>query len=186
MKNEGNYQIALTSEAAVPQKSIVGEVTAPEKTFRCELIVDDHLVAKYEMNEVFVTLLPTKPLELPQYKIIFSDEFLKKLQRRDATSFFKLYREIGHIHNLDLIKDKDEEEEKNRNGEPSEADLAADRFAMSYMGFSYTLAGLKAIRKERKALYESLACAETKEQRKQALDEIDKRIEILCNDSFGN
>ena len=186
MKNEGNYQIALSSEAAVPQRSIVGEVTAPEKTFRCELIVDDRLVAKYEMNEVFVTLLPTKPLELPQYKIIFNDDFLKKLQRRDATAFFKLYREIGHIHNLDLIKDKREKEEKIKNGEPTEADLAADRFAMSYMGFSYALDGLKTIRKERKALYDSLACADTKDRRKLALDEIDKRIEILCNDSYGN
>ena len=186
MKNEGNYKIALTREAAVPQKAIVGEVLPEKKAFKCEILLDDALVAKYEMGEVFATLLPFSPPRTPEYKIIISADFLKKLQRQDANAFFKLYREIGHIHHRDLLpKEHGEETPAPKNGEPAEADLAADRFAMSYMGFALAVDGLKAIKKEREQLYEAAACSETKEQRKMAVEEIEKRLLILCEEACG-
>ena len=81
------YQIAFTRELTVPQNAIVGEIAPVEKQFKCEIIVNDALVAKYERRDICLSLLPLKPLEIPQYKLIITADFLRKLQKKDATAF---------------------------------------------------------------------------------------------------
>lgn len=176
------YQIAFTRELTVPQNAIVGEIAPAEKQFKCEIIVNDALVAKYERRDICLSLLPLKPLEIPQYKLIITADFLRKLQKKDATAFFKLYHELGHIHHQDLINETepDEEEQALRNaGKPSEADLAADQFAKSYMGLKNSLNALKEIRKEWEELCNSTACGDRAESNRAAKKEVQGRIEAI-------
>lgn len=176
------YQIAFTRELTVPQNAIVGEIAPVEKQFKCEIIVNDALAAKYERRDICLSLLPLKPLEIPQYKLIITADFLRKLQKKDATAFFKLYHELGHIHHQDLINEKEPDEEEQalrKAGKPSEADLAADQFAKSYMGLKNSLNALKEIRKEWEELCSSAACGDRAESNRAAKKEVLGRIEAI-------
>ncbi len=177
------YQIAFTRELTVPQNAIVGEIAPVEKQFKCEIIVNDALVRKIRKTRYLpFSFLPLKPLEIPQYKLIITADFLRKLQKKDATAFFKLYHELGHIHHQDLINEKEPDEEEQalrKAGKPSEADLAADQFAKSYMGLKNSLNALKEIRKEWEELCSSAACGDRAESNRAAKKEVLGRIEAI-------
>lgn len=176
------YEIALTREITVPQRTVVGEIMSSAKNFKCEIMVNDAMISKYEMRDIFVSLLPLRPLEIPQYKIIVTAEFLRRLQKKDPNAFFKLYHELGHIHHQDLINAKEPTEEQKAavlRGEPSEADLAADRFAKGYMGLKNSVNALKAIRKEREEGNKSAACGDRAALNRAALKEIELRLDAV-------
>lgn len=179
---EIRYNIALTSEKNIPQNAVVGEIVPSVKKFSCEIILCDALVARYEMRDLFVSMLPLKPMMLPQYKLIITADFLSRLQRRDSNAFFKLYHEIGHIHNQDLINPRtppEEQKEMELSGVPTPEDLAADCFAKKYMGLKNTVEGLKTIRKEREEQMPKVACSDRSETDKASLLEIDRRLESI-------
>lgn len=182
MTQNVNYQIALTKELSVPQRAVVGEVISSEKNFKCEITVNDTLVSKYEMRDLFLSLLPLKPMMLPQYKIIITGDFLRRLQKKDANAFFKLYHEVGHIHHQDLIheaKPSEEKGEKTLTGEPTAEDLAADQFAKSYMGLKNSVNALKAIQKEREELCQTTAGGDRADLNHAAVEEIHRRIDAM-------
>lgn len=179
-----NYQIALTREISVPQRAVVGEISPPKKNFKCEITVNDSLVSKYEMRDIFLSLLPLEPMAIPQYKLIITAEFLSRLQKRDPDAFFKVYHELGHIHHQDLIHAAQTPEDKKAReqtlkGEPTEEDLAADRFALGYMGKSNSLHALKTIAKEREELCREKACGDRADLNRTAVEEIHRRIEKM-------
>lgn len=112
------------------------------------------------------------------YHCGFSAEITKERCHR----FFKLYHELGHIHHQDLINEKEPDEEEQalrKAGKPSEADLAADQFAKSYMGLKNSLNALKEIRKEWEELCSSAACGERAESNRAAKKEVLGRIEAI-------
>lgn len=173
------YRIALTAEPAVPQRTVVGEIFSEEKKFKCEIMVHDSMVSKYEMRDIFLSLLPLKPLQIPQYIIFITEDFLRRLQKKDANAFFKLYHELGHIHHHDLLTKKDDEEKRALTGEPEEADLAADRFAKTYMGLQNSLKALRAIKKEREELCTSTCNSEKAQQNRAAVIDAERRIDAI-------
>lgn len=182
MTNEIQYNIALTNEPAVPQRTVVGEILAPNKQFKCEIMLNDSMVGKYEMRDIFLSLMPLKPLQVPQYKIFVTEEFFRRLQRKDPNAFFKLYHELGHIHNHDLIDQKElteEEKEAVLAGVPTDADLLADRFAKKYMGLKHTVAALRAIKKEREELCTSKCDSEKAKMNRAAVLDAEHRIEAV-------
>lgn len=181
MAEHTTYQIALTRELSVPQRAVAGEIISPEKAFKCEITVNDSLVSKYEMRDLFLSLLPLNPLTVPQYKIVITADFLRRLQKKDADAFFKLYHELGHIHHRDLLRAAKTEESKETalSGEPTAEDLAADAFAKGYMGLKNSLHALKAIEKEREELCHGAACGDRAELNRTAVEEIRHRIEAM-------
>lgn len=182
MTNDIPYNIALTRELGVPQRTVVGEIMAPNKQFKCEIMVNDSMVGKYEMRDIFLSLMPLKPLQIPQYKIFVTEEFLHRLQRKDPDAFFKLYHELGHIHNHDLLRNDaptEGEKEAALRGEPSDADLAADRFAKKYMGLKNSIKALRAIKKEREELCTSQCSSEKAKLNRAAVLDAERRIEAI-------
>ena len=175
------YQIALTKDLSVPQRAVVGEIVSPKKNFKCEITVNDSLVSKYEMRDLFLSLLPLNPLTIPQYKLVITADFLRRLQKKDADAFFKLYHELGHIHHGDLLRSAKAEEQKETAlcGEPTAEDLAADAFAKGYMGLKNSLHALKAIEKEREELCRGTACGDRAELNRAAVEEVRCRIEAM-------
>lgn len=182
MNNDMIYNIALTNEPAVPQKTVVGEIFSPNKSFKCEIMLNDSMVAKYEMRDIFLSLMPLKPLQIPQYKIFVTEECFRRLQKKDPNAFFKLYHELGHIHHHDLINAKElteEEKEAILAGVPTDADLLADRFAKKYMGLKNTVAALRAIKKEREELCTSSCDSEKAKMNRAAVLDAEHRIEAV-------
>lgn len=180
MTKEPQYQIALTGEPAVPQRRVVGEIFSSDKKFKCEIMVNDSMVSKYEMRDIFLSLLPLKPPQIPQYIIFITEEFLRRLQKKDSDAFFKLYHELGHIHNRNLLQsDVPPGKETALNGEPSEADLAADRFAKKYMGLKNSIKALRAIKKEREELCTSQCSSEKAQQNRAAVMDAERRIDAI-------
>lgn len=176
MEQRTEYNIALTKEKNIPQRAVIGEILPDKKQFKCEIILNDALVAKYERKDLFVSLMPLRPLEIPQYKLILTAEFLNLLQKQDPTAFFKVYHELGHIHNHDLIRMAElspEEREAKKNDETSAEEIAADKFAKGYMGWKHSLKALKDIAKERKDF------SRGKEEDKAALRDIERRIAAI-------
>ncbi|MBR5328689.1 MAG: hypothetical protein IKV45_00620 [Firmicutes bacterium] len=182
MSNDIIYNIALSGEPAIPQRTVVGEIIAPNKQFKCEIMLNDSMVSKYEMRDIFLSLMPLKPLQIPQYKIFVTEEFFHRLQKKDANAFFKLYHELGHIHNHDLLRsDAPTEEERAAalRGEPSDADLAADRFAKKYMGLKNSVKALRAIKKEREELCTSKCSSEKAQLNRAAVLDAERRIDAI-------
>lgn len=174
------YQIALTGEPSVPQRTVVGEILSPDKKFKCEIMVNDSMVNKYEMRDIFLSLLPLKPLQIPQYIIFITEEFLRRLQKKDSNAFFKLYHELGHIHNRDLLQNNTPpEKEAALTGEPCEADLAADRFAKGYMGLKNSVKALRTIKKEREELCSSQCNSEKAQLNRAAVLDAERRIDAM-------
>lgn len=174
------YSIAFSREANIPQGATIGEITDENKSFLCELVLNDTFIKQYERKDLILSLLPLKLPAIPHYKIIVSADFLKQLQKQNSDAFFKLYHELGHIHNKDLLTPENPENEALRKqGIPTAEDLAADKFAKSYMGLKNSVNALKAVRREREALCKEVSCGERGEINRAALKEIAPRIEAL-------
>ena len=173
------YRISLSREKSIPQKAVVGEIAPPTgRTLKCEIVLDDAAVARYEMRDLFAALLPLKPLEVPHYRISVSEDCLKKLQKQDVTAFFKLYHELGHIDHGDLLPGQEAKADRFAQvaeGKVSEEERKADRFAMAYMGLENAIQALTEMREGLKAEGGLLPS----EKRRTAMAELDLRIEEL-------
>ena len=150
------YNLHLSKDKNIPQKSIVGAFKDPEKRIVCYIILDDIEIEKSNFRNMFVSKQQND--DKSTLRIVINEKSLLKMQSEKKHYLAFLYHELGHIVNNHF--DKEPENMRSRRlaaikaGSICAEEQEADAFAVQHLGKAAVLRALDIMYNERKEINE--------------------------------